>query len=428
MSGMPTYEKILLKNMERPGYAGTLPEYLAAGGYEAVRSVLGKIPPAEVIEIVKRSGLRGRGGAGFPTGLKWGFVPKDSDRPKYLLCNADESEPGTFKDRQLIERDPHQLLEGMILAAYAIGCHHSYIYVRGELVYGAGVLTRALAEATAQGFLGKNILGSGYDLTITLHRGAGAYICGEETALIESLEGKKGMPRIRPPFPAVRGLYQCPTVVNNVETLSNLPHILTRGPAWYASIGTEKSKGTRIFSVSGHVNRPGNHELPLSVTLRELLTEHAGGVSGGRALKAVIPGGASAPVLTPQHLDVGMDFESLAAAGSMGGSGGVIVMAEGTCMVKVGEVVARFFHHESCGQCTQCREGTAWLHKVLARIERGGGRREDLDLLLDVCDNMTGQTICVLSDAAALPVSSYLRYFRDEFEAHVRERRCPLPA
>jgi NADH-quinone oxidoreductase subunit F len=425
---MPTYEKILLKNMERPGYAGTLPEYLAAGGYEAVRSVLGKIPPAEVIEIVKRSGLRGRGGAGFPTGLKWGFVPKDSDRPKYLLCNADESEPGTFKDRQLIEQDPHQLLEGMILAAYAIGCHHSYIYVRGELVYGAGVLTRALAEATAQGFLGKNILGSGYDLTITLHRGAGAYICGEETALIESLEGKKGMPRIRPPFPAVRGLYQCPTVVNNVETLSNLPHILTRGPAWYASIGTEKSKGTRIFSVSGHVNRPGNHELPLSVTLRELLTEHAGGVSGGRALKAVIPGGASAPVLTPQHLDVGMDFESLAAAGSMGGSGGVIVMAEGTCMVKVGEVVARFFHHESCGQCTQCREGTAWLHKVLARIERGGGRREDLDLLLDVCDNMTGQTICVLSDAAALPVSSYLRYFRDEFEAHVRERRCPLAA
>lgn len=423
---MPTYEKILLKNMERPGYAGTLPEYLAAGGYEAVRSVLGKIPPAEVIEIVKRSGLRGRGGAGFPTGLKWGFVPKDSDRPKYLLCNADESEPGTFKDRQLIERDPHQLLEGMILAAYAIGCHHSYIYVRGELVYGAGVLTRALAEAIAQGFLGKNLLGSGYDLTITLHRGAGAYICGEETALIESLEGKKGMPRIRPPFPAVRGLYQCPTVVNNVETLSNLPHILTRGPAWYASIGTEKSKGTRIFSVSGHVNRPGNHELPLSVTLRELLTEHAGGVSGGRALKAVIPGGASAPVLTPQHLDVGMDFESLAAAGSMGGSGGVIVMAEGTCMVKVGEVVARFFHHESCGQCTQCREGTAWLHKVLARIERGGGRREDLDLLLDVCDNMTGKTICVLSDAAALPVSSYLRYFRDEFEAHVRERRCPL--
>ncbi len=423
---MPTHEKILLKNMERPGYAGTLPDYLAAGGYEAVRTVVGKIPPAGVIEIVKRSGLRGRGGAGFPTGLKWGFVPKDSDRPKYLLCNADESEPGTFKDRQLIERDPHQLLEGMILAAYAIGCHHSYIYIRGELVHGAGVLARALAEATAQGFLGKNILGSGYDLEITLHRGAGAYICGEETALIESLEGKKGMPRIRPPFPAVRGLYQSPTVVNNVETLCNLPHILTRGPEWYASIGTEKSKGTRIFSVSGHVNRPGNHELPLSVTLRELLTEHAGGVSGGRALKAVIPGGASAPVLTPQHLDVGMDFESLAAAGSMGGSGGVIVMAEGTCMVKVGEVVARFFHHESCGQCTQCREGTAWLHKVLARIERGGGRREDLDLLLDVCDNMTGQTICVLSDAAALPVSSYLRYFRDEFEAHVRERRCPL--
>ena len=425
---MPTYEKILLKKMEQPGYTGTLPEYLAAGGYEAVRSVLGKVPPAEVIERVKRSGLRGRGGAGFPTGLKWGFVPKDAGVPKYLLCNADESEPGTFKDRQLIERDPHQLLEGMILAAYAIGCHHSYIYVRGELVYGATVLARALAEARAEGFIGKNLLGSGTDLEITLHRGAGAYICGEETALIESLEGKKGLPRIRPPFPAIKGLYQCPTVVNNVETLCNLPHILTRGPDWYASIGTEKSKGTRIFSVSGHVEKPGNYELPLTVTLRELLTEHAGGVSGGRALKAVIPGGCSAPVLTPQHLDVGMDFESLAAAGSMGGSGGVIVMAEGSCMVKVGEVVARFFHHESCGQCTQCREGTAWLHKVLARIERGGGRREDLDLLLDVCDNMTGKTICVLSDAAALPVASYVRYFRDEFEAHVRERRCPLAA
>lgn len=425
---MPTTEKILHRNLERPGYGGTLPEYLAAGGYEAVRRTLGKIPPAEVIETVKRSGLRGRGGAGFPTGLKWGFVPKESDKPKYLLCNADESEPGTFKDRQLIERDPHQVLEGIILAAYAIGVHRSYIYIRGELVYGATVLGRALEEAAAEGLLGKNILGSGYDLTVALHRGAGAYICGEETALIESLEGKKGMPRIRPPFPAVRGLYQCPTVVNNVETLCNLPHILTRGPEWYASIGTEKSKGTRIFSVSGHVNRPGNYELPLSVTLRELLVEHAGGVSGGRALKAVIPGGASAPVLTPQHLDVGMDFESLAAAGSMGGSGGVIAMAEGTCMVKVGEVVARFFHHESCGQCTQCREGTAWLHKVLARIERGSGRQEDLDLLLDVCDSMTGKTICVLSDAAALPVASYVRYFRDEFEAHVRERRCPLTA
>jgi NADH-quinone oxidoreductase subunit F len=425
---MPTYEKILHRNLERPGYGGTLAEYLAAGGYGTVRRILGKTPPAEVIELVKRSGLRGRGGAGFPTGIKWGFVPKDSGQAKYLLCNADESEPGTFKDRQLIERDPHQLLEGIILAAYAIGAHRSYIYIRGELVYGARVLERALEEAAAARLLGNDIQGSGYDLTVTLHRGAGAYICGEETALIESLEGKKGMPRIRPPFPAVRGLYQSPTVVNNVETLCNLPHILARGPEWYASIGTERSKGTRIFSVSGHVERPGNYELPLSVTLREVVMEHAGGVSGGRALKAVIPGGASAPVLTPQHLDVGMDFESLAAAGSMGGSGGVIVMAEGTCMVKVGEVVARFFHHESCGQCTQCREGTAWLHKVLARIEGGGGRREDLELLLDVCDNMTGKTICVLSDAAALPVASYVRSFRDEFEAHVRERRCPLAA
>jgi NADH-quinone oxidoreductase subunit F len=358
--------------------------------------------------------------------MKWGFIPKESPRPIYLVVNADESEPGTFKDRMLVEEEPHQLIEGIVLASYAIGCRQAFIYCRGEFVEGARVLQRALAEAYEAGYLGTNIQGSGYSLEVVLHRGAGAYICGEETGLLESLEGKRGQPRPKPPFPAVSGLYRSPTVVNNVETLSNIPHILLRGPEWFAGIGPAKSAGPRLFSVSGHVARPGNYELPMSVTLRELIFEHAGGVPAPGRLKAVIPGGSSAPVLTPAHLDVAMDFDSLAAAGSMGGSGGVIVMDHTTCMVHVGEIVSRFYHHESCGQCTQCREGTAWLHKILARIEHGRGRREDLDQLLDLCDNMKGKTICVLSDAAAMPIESYLKYFRDEFEAHVRERRCPF--
>ncbi|HTU03002.1 MAG TPA: NADH-ubiquinone oxidoreductase-F iron-sulfur binding region domain-containing protein, partial [Candidatus Sulfotelmatobacter sp.] len=310
---------------------------------------------------------------------------------------------------------------------YAIGCRRAFLYCRGEFVQAARVLERALAEAYAAGHLGRNILGSGFDLEVVLHRGAGAYICGEETGLLESLEGKRGQPRAKPPFPAVSGLYRSPTVVNNVETLANLPHIVTRGADWYAAIGPSRSPGPRLFSVSGHVERPGTYELPMSVTLRELIEVEAGGIRRGRRLKAVIPGGSSAPVLTPKHLDLSLDFESLAAAGSMGGSGGVVVMDETTCMVRVGAVVSRFYHHESCGQCTQCREGTAWLHKVLARLERGQGRKEDLDLLLDMCDNMKGKTICVLSDAAAMPIESYLKYFRDEFEQHVRERRCPFP-
>jgi NADH-quinone oxidoreductase subunit F len=293
-------------------------------------------------------------------------------------------------------------------------------------VRGAEVLRRALDEAYARDYVGRNILGSGFDLDVVLHRGAGAYICGEETGLLESLEGKRGQPRPKPPFPAISGLYGCPTVVNNVETLSNIPHILLRGAEWYTSIGPPKSTGPRLFSVSGHVVRPGNFELPMSVTLRQLIFEHAGGIPNGRRLKAVIPGGSSAPVLTEQHLDVTMDFDSLAAAGSMGGSGAVIVMDDTTCMVRVGEIVSRFYHHESCGQCTQCREGTAWLHEVLHRIEHGQGRKEDLDLLLDMCDNMKGKTICVLSDAAAMPIESYLKHFREEFERHVRERACPF--
>jgi len=419
------FERILHGNLLDPSYDGSIAAYLERGGYRALRRALER-PPAEIIEMVKRSGLRGRGGAGFPTGVKWGFVPQASGVPRYLLCNADEGEPGTFKDRQLLERDPHQVLEGIIIASYAIGATTSYIYLRGEFLDGAVIMERALRDAYAAGFLGKDILGSGVGLDVFLYRGAGAYICGEETALIESLEGKRGEPRIRPPFPAVKGLYQCPTAVNNVETLCNIPHIVLRGPEWYVGLGTPKSTGTRVFSVSGHVRHPGNYELPLNTTLRELIFEHAGGIGGGRRLKAIIPGGSSAPVLTPDHLDVGLDFESLAAAGSMGGSGGVVVMDETTCMVKVGEVVNRFYHHESCGQCTQCREGTAWLHKTLRRIEEGKGQMADLETLKGVCRNMKGQTICVLSDSAAMPTESYLKYFGEEFEAHIRQGRCPL--
>ena len=419
-------EKILHRNLLDPGYDGSIEAYLARGGYRAAAKALGNLQPPEIIDMVKRSGLRGRGGAGFPTGVKWGFIPKDPGVPKYLLCNADEGEPGTFKDRQLLERDPHQLLEGIIIASYAIGAEVSYVYLRGEFLDGLAVLERALAEAYARGYLGKNILGSRLNLDVYVHRGAGAYICGEETALIESLEGKRGEPRIRPPFPAVKGVYQCPTAVNNVETLCNIPHIVLRGAEWYASLGTPKSTGTRVFSVSGHVRYPGNYELPLNATLRELIFGYAGGIPDNRRLKAIIPGGSSASALTADHLDVGLDFESLAAAGSMGGSGAVIVMDETTCMVKVGEVVNRFYHHESCGQCTQCREGTAWLHKMLKRIEQGGGRLADLETLKDVCRNMKGQTICVLSDSAAMPTESYLKYFREEFEAHIEQGRCPF--
>jgi NADH-quinone oxidoreductase subunit F len=420
------FERVLTAYQDLPNYRGSIDDYLAAGGYQALPKALTEMEPAALIDEVKKSGLRGRGGAGFPTGMKWGFIPKGSPKPTYLVCNCDESEPGTFKDRMLIEEDPHQLVEGIIISSYAIGCHTAFIYCRGEFVRGAQMLRRAIGEAYARGYLGKNILGAGFDLELTLHRGAGAYICGEETGLLESLEGKRGQPRPKPPFPAVSGLYRSPTVVNNVETLCNVPHIVKRGAAWFAGIGPAKSTGPRLFSVSGHVNRPGNYELPMSVTLRELIFDVAGGIPGGRHLKAVIPGGSSAPVLTEQHLDIGMDFESLAAAGSMGGSGGVIVMDDSTCMVRVGEIVSRFYHHESCGQCTQCREGTAWLHKTLRRIERGQGRKEDLDLLLDMCDNMKGKTICVLSDAAAMPIESYLKYFREEFERHIRERACPF--
>ena len=424
---MAQYEPILLKNMSQPGYTGSLADYSRAGGYQALRKVLGKTAPADIIEMVKKSGLRGRGGAGFPTGVKWSFIPKDRPGPRYLICNADESEPGTFKDRQLMERDPHQMIEGVILAAYAISTHVAYIYIRGEFVLGAKILENAVAEAYRAGYLGPNILGSGFALDIFMHRGAGAYICGEETALLESMEGKRGLPRTKPPFPATHGLFQQPTVVNNVETLANVPHIVNRGPEWFASIGRPpKSAGTRIFCLSGHVKRPGNYEVPMGITFREMIYEIAGGMRGDKPLKAFIPGGASAAFLTPAHLDVRMDFESLAQAGSMLGSGGVTVMEEGTCMVWAAENLLQFFNHESCGKCTPCREGSLWLLQILRRVEHGRGRQEDLDLLLRLCGNIAGRTVCAFGDAEIAPITSTLQHFRDEYEAHIREQRCPF--
>jgi len=398
--------------------------YESLGGYAGLAKTLREYKPDEVIEIVKKSGLRGRGGAGFPTGMKWGFVPKQSGKPVYLCINADESEPGTFKDRLIIEKDPHQLLEGTIISAYAIGCHLAFIYIRGEFVYGSKVLNQAAAEAYEKGYLGKNILGSGFDLDLIVHRGAGAYICGEETALLESLEGKRGHPRLKPPFPAVVGIYGSPTVINNVETIANVSHIINNGAEWYAAIGVERNAGTRLFGVSGHVKRRGVYELPMGTPLRELIYEHCGGMQNGRKLKAIVPGGSSVQVLTADQVDVPLDFDSVAKAGSMLGSAGVIVMDDSTCMVKAALRISKFYAEESCGQCTQCREGTEWMHRILTRLENGQGKRGDLELMLDICANMKGSTICPLSDAAAMPIESYIQKFYDEFAAHIQEQRC----
>ncbi len=417
--------KVLTRNMHIPN----LPEidvYESVGGYQALRKTLGELEPADVIDIVKRSGLRGRGGAGFPTGMKWGFVPKNTGKPIYLCVNADESEPGTFKDRLIIEKDPHGLIEGTIISAYALDCHQAFIYIRGEFATQSRDLQKAIDQAYAKGYLGKNIVGSGYDLDLTLHRGAGAYICGEETALLESLEGKRGHPRLKPPFPAVVGLYRCPTVINNVETLANLPQIIINGPEWFASIGVERNAGTRLFGVSGHVQKPGVYELPMGITLRELIFDHCGGMFPGRRLKAVVPGGSSVPVLSADQVEVKLDFDSVVKAGSMLGSAGVIVMDDRTCMVKAVRRITKFYAEESCGQCTQCREGTEWLYQILTRIENGSGREGELEILLDICTQMKGRTICPLSDAAAMPVESYVQKFYEEFAAHITERRCPV--
>jgi len=402
--------------------------YMASGGYKALEKALKTMTPDDVIAEVKASNLRGRGGAGFPTGLKWSFMPKESEREKSLAVNADESEPGTFKDRVILEHDPHMLLEGAAIAAYALGVRKAYIYIRGEYAFPAERLEGAIAEAYERGFLGKRILGTDFDLDILLVRGAGAYICGEETSLMESVEGKRGYPRLKPPFPTQVGIYGGPTVVNNVETLSCVPHIIARGGEWFASLGTEKDGGTRLYAVSGHVERPGVYELPSGTPLREIIYEHAGGVRGGRALKAVIPGGSSTPVLRAEEIDVPMDVDSVIKAGSMLGSCAVIVMDERTCMVKAAYIVARFYANESCGQCTPCREGTPWLRDIIGRILCGRGRPGDVELVREVADNIQGRTICPLGDAAAMPARAFVTKFREEFEHHLRERKCNLPA
>jgi NADH-quinone oxidoreductase subunit F len=410
----------------------TFDVYRQQGGYTAVEKALKTMTPDAIVEEVKKSGVRGRGGAGFPMGMKWSFLAKPEGVPRYLVCNADESEPGTFKDHYLMKTIPHLLIEGMIVSSFALGANTSYIYVRGELMYVIKILEKAIAEAKAKGFLGKNILGSGYDLELHVHPGGGAYICGEETALLESLEGKRGNPRNKPPFPAVKGLYQCPTVVNNVESIANTPWIINNGGDAYAALGVGRSTGTKLISASGHINRPGVYEIPLGVSCDEFLNsdEYCGGVRRGHHLKAVVAGGSSVPIVpgslflkTANGEDRLMTYESLSdggfVSGTMLGSGGFIVFDETACIVRNTWNFARFYHHESCGQCSPCREGTGWMDKVLGRIEQGKGSMHDIDLLVDVARKIEGNTICPLGDAAAWPVASAIRHFRDEFEWHI---------
>ena len=413
-------ELIITKDIVTPGLA-TLEGYRKLGGYRALEKALTALQPDEIIEMVKKSGLRGRGGVGFPTGMKWGFLAKD-DRPRYLCCNSDESEPGTFKDRMLMEKNPHQLVEGVVVTSYACRISTAFIYIRGELALAAWQVERAVEEAYQAGYLGKNILGSGFDLDVLVHRGAGACICGEESALMESLEGRRGYPRLKPPFPAAIGLYGGPTVINNTETLSTIPAIVRNGAAWYASFGTEKSKGTRIFCLSGHVKKPGNYELPLRTLIYD--EQYGGGMLDDKQLKAIIPGGSSTYILGPDKVDTPLDFEAVAAAGSMLGSGGVIVMHEDTCIVAAVLRMIEFYRDESCGKCAPCREVTFWLAQLLERLEYGHGKLRDIDLLMDVCDNMYGKVFCPLGDAATSPVTSSIKLFRSEYEYHVREGRC----
>jgi len=406
----------------------TLENYRRVGGYEAWSKIINeKIPPEDVVEIVKDSGLRGRGGAGFPTGLKWSFMPRDMDVQKYVVCNSDESEPGTCKDRDILRFNPHSLVEGMAIACYAMNTKVAYNYVRGEFMdepYQR--FEQALKEAYEQGYLGKNVMGSGVEVEIYGTLGAGAYICGEETALLESLEGKKGQPRFKPPFPANFGLYGKPTTINNTESFASVPSIIRNGADWFAEIGVPNSGGSKCFSVSGHVNNPGNFEVPLGTPFADLL-ELAGGVRNGHQLKAVIPGGSSVPVMHGEDMmEVNMDYESIQKAGSYLGSGAVIIMDETTCMVRMLERISRFYYSESCGQCTPCREGTGWLYRVIKRIENGEGEQEDLDKLIDVANKIEGRTICALGDAAAWPVQSFVKRFRDEFQYHI-DNKCCMP-
>jgi len=402
----------------------TLESYEDNGGYGALKTALG-MAPDEVIQLVKDSGLRGRGGAGFPTGMKWGFIPQDNPNPKYLVVNADESEPGTCKDIPLMMASPHTLVEGVIISAFAIRASHAFIYVRGEVLHVIRRLQRAVQEAYLAGHLGTNIQGSGYDLELTVHAGAGAYICGEETALLDSLEGRRGQPRLRPPFPAVAGLYASPTVINNVESIASVPSIVRNGADWFGSMGTEKSKGMTLYSLSGHVTRPGQYEAPLGITLRQLL-ELAGGVRKGHQLKFWTPGGSSTPILTAEHLDVPLDYEGVGAAGSMLGTKALQIFDETTCVLRAVLRWTEFYKHESCGKCTPCREGTWWLVQTLARLEKGQGSESDLEQLLDQCDNILGRSFCALGDGATSPITSSIQYFRDEYVAHLTHGGCPL--
>lgn len=407
------FEKVIFAKRDIVGIKA-LDTYRKNEGYAGLEKALA-MTPGDLIELVKASGLRGRGGAGFPTGMKWSFVPNNTGKPKYLCVNCDESEPGTCKDREMVEELPHQLVEGIIIACHAVGIENAYIYIRGEMLEGFEALEQAVREAYDANLLGDDVMGKGIRCHIVVHRGAGAYICGEESALLSSLEGERGFPRLKPPFPAVEGLYACPTVINNVETLSTLPAILRNGAEWYAAMGTERSKGTRVICLSGHVNRPGNYEIELGTTMREVIYELGGGVWGGE-LKAIIPGGASAPMLTAQHLDVACDFEAIAAAGSMAGSGAIVIINDKTDIVKVCLNLDQFFEEESCGKCTPCREGTKWLVDILQRIIRGNGRPADIPLLKDVCNNLNGKSFCPLGDSATSCILSAFKYFPEEFE------------
>lgn len=398
------------------------------GAYATIDKLFA-MSPEDVIDEVRRSGLRGRGGAGFPAGVKWGFLPKDTGKPVYLTVNSDESEPATFKDRYILVKDPHMMIEGIIICSYAIGCHDTYIYIRGEYTSQVKALQAAIDEAYEAGYLGDTVAGRDYKLNVTVHRGAGAYICGEETALLESIEGKKGQPRSKPPFPAVAGLYGCPTIINNVQSIASLPFILQHGAEAYQAYGTEKSTGTHLFGISGHVEKPGMYELPLGLPLLEVLEKVAGGVWKGRELKGVIPGGSSTPVLTPEEAKtVTLDYESMAEHKTMFGSGGIVVLDETVDIVKLVENLIYFYHHESCGQCTPCREGLGWMLKIMNKIVRGDGEMSDIDLLLELCDNIEMKTVCVLSAACTMPIRSYLNKFRDEFVAYVKDNSSPLEA
>ncbi len=406
--------------------SASIDTYLGTDGYVAIKKVVGMTPEA-IIEELKASGLRGRGGAGFPTGLKWSFVPRNTGKPTYIICNSDESEPGTCKDRLLMQNDPHQLLEGMMIAGFTIGSNKGYIFIRGEYRYLIPIVDQAIAEAYKHGYLGKNILGSGWDFDIYTHTGAGAYECGEESALLESLEGKRGIPRLKPPFPAVVGAFQCPTILNNCETFCHVPAIFREGAAWYAGIGSPKNGGTRLMSVSGHVNKRGVYEMPMGFPLLRLIDEVCGGVRNGKKLKAVIPGGSSTPILRADECDVGLDFDSLAKLKTMAGSGGPMILDEDTDIVQVALRTIKFYKHESCGWCIPCREGTTWLTKIMTRFSDGGGRTKDIDLVYEIAKNMLGRTFCPLGDAAAMPMIGFIEKFRPEFEEYLK-KKAPGPA